>query len=339
VAVLTVQHTQGTGLSPTWSAAAAAGDSYPNSGIETLQVRNQGSVPITVTIPAQSTCNLGVLHPLQFTIPAAGLAPMLLGPFLFTTYNDTNARTNANYSTTTQPAPGAPTAAVLASSGQGLGVGVYRYAVTIVNGSGETTAGTEISVTTAAPNQVVKLDGIPLGPGGTTQRKVYRSSVGGAAGSEKLLVTIADNTTTTFTDSVPDSLLGASLPGSNTAGVPAPGAASAAAGAAGSPNGSYRMQVTFVNAAGETTGGVEFTLSVTSQQISWSNVPLGPTGTTSRKLYRTAAGGAAGTEKLVTTLADNTTTTYTDNVADGSLGAAIPTSNTANVVQVAVTAA
>jgi hypothetical protein len=236
-----------------------------------------------------------------------------------------------------QPAPGAIAAALLTSLG--LGIGLYRYQVTFVNGSGETTGGTEISVTTISGSQGVSLSGIPVGPGGTTARKLYRTSVGGAAGSEKLLATIADNTTTVYQDTLPDSALGASIPGTNTAGVPAPGAAALAAGVAGSPNGAYRCQVTFVNAAGETTGGVEFTITVTSTHISWSSIPLGPSGTTARKLYRTAAAGASGTEKLVTTIADNTTTTFDDNVADGSLGAAIPTSNTANVLQVAVTQA
>jgi hypothetical protein len=118
----------------------------------------------------------------------------------------------------------------------------------------------------------------------------------------------------------------------------APGAATVAAGAAGTPNGVYKCQVTFVNAQGETVGGTEATVTVASQQINWSAIPLGPTTTTARKLYRTAAGGATGTEKLVTTIADNTTTTFTDNVADGSLGAAVPTASTATVLQVAVTA-
>lgn len=118
----------------------------------------------------------------------------------------------------------------------------------------------------------------------------------------------------------------------------APGAPTVAAGGAGTPNGVYKCQVTFVNAQGETIGGTEATVTVTNQQISWSGIPLGPTTTTQRKLYRTPAGGATGTEKLVTTIADNTTTTFTDNVADGSLGAAVPATNTAGTVQVAVTA-
>lgn len=334
MAVLTIQHTS-TGLNPTYGAAAAAGDSFVNTGAQTLLVRNQAVVPVTVTIAAQTVCNQGSLHPLPYVVPAS--TTMLLGPFPIGFYNDTGGSVQIAYSSPVQSPPGAP--AVALTTGLGMGVGTYRYQVTFVNGSGETTGGTEVTVVTTTGLQAVNLSGIPLGPGGTTQRRIWRTSVGGASASEKLVATIADNTTTVLADTLADASLGASIPTSNTAGVPAPGAAALAAGAGGSPNGAYRCQVTFVNAAGETTGGPEFTITVTSTHISWSAVPLGPTGTTARKLYRTAAAGATGTEKLVTTLADNTTTTFDDNVADGSLGAAILTTSTANIVQVAATAA
>jgi hypothetical protein len=56
-------------------------------------------------------------------------------------------------------------------------------------------------------------------------------------------------------------------------------------------------------------------------------LPIGYTGTTQRRLYRTVA---SGTDlKLLTTISDNTTLTYTDNIADGSLGASIPATNNA----------
>ncbi len=113
-----------------------------------------------------------------------------------------------------------------------------------------------------------------------------------------------------------------------TGALAAPGAPVVASGAAGTPNGTYKCQVTFRNFMGETIGGTEATVSVTNQKIAWSSIPLGPAGTTARGLYRTIAAGATGTEQLVTVLADNTTTTYTDNIADTSLGGAVPTFNT-----------
>jgi len=47
---------------------------------------------------------------------------------------------------------------------------------------------------------------------------------------------------------------------------------------------------------------------------------------TSRKLYRTAADGT--TYLLLATIANNTATTYTDNIADASLGAEVSATNT-----------
>jgi hypothetical protein len=64
-------------------------------------------------------------------------------------------------------------------------------------------------------------------------------------------------------------------------------------------------------------------------------IPLGPAGTTGRKLYRTAAGGAQ--LKLLATLADNTTQTYSDASLDAALGANAPTVNTATAAQVTIT--
>lgn len=336
MAVLTIQRTNVTGgLNPTYSAAAPGGDSYVNTGTQTVLLRNQGTTPVTVTIAAYTANNQGTLIPFVTTI-AAG-ATLLLGPFSLAFYNDGGGSVQLTYSSTVMAPPGAMASALLASLG--LGIGTYRYQVTFVNGAGETTGGTEITVVTTAGSQAVSLSGIPLGAAGTTQRRLWRTSVGGASTTEKLLATLADNVTTIYQDTLPDSALGAAIPVTNTAAVPPPGAATLASGAAGNPNGAYKCQVTFVNAAGETTGGVEFTITVVSLQIAWSAIPLGPTGTTARKLYRTAAAGASGTEKLVTTIADNTTTTFTDNVADGSLGAAIVVTNTANVVQAAVTQA
>jgi hypothetical protein len=103
--------------------------------------------------------------------------------------------------------PGAVTLAV--AVGLLLGIGLYRYVCTFVSASGETLASAEATVTTTAGNQQVAVSAIPLGPAGTTQRKLYRTKVNGAIGSELLLTTINDNVTTVFTDAIADSLLGA----------------------------------------------------------------------------------------------------------------------------------
>ena len=111
----------------------------------------------------------------------------------------------------------------------------------------------------------------------------------------------------------------------------APTVALAGAGAGNVEDGVHRYRVTFVTADGETDGGViSDALTVADKgvngKVAVSAIAVGGSAVTSRKVYRTIAAGAD--YLLLTTIADNTTTTYTDNIADGSLGAACPTTNT-----------
>ncbi len=99
-------------------------------------------------------------------------------------------------------------------------------------------------------------------------------------------------------------------------------APSGAAGDAGSPNGSYRLKVTYVNRDDvESNPSPESeTVTVTKKKINWTipvDSSVGNT-TTKRRLYRTAAGGAV--YKFLAEITDNTTTTYEDDIADAALG-------------------
>lgn len=116
---------------------------------------------------------------------------------------------------------------------------------------------------------------------------------------------------------------------------PAPGVITAALAAtpiAGNvDNGAHRYLATFVTATGETQAGtpsaaVTVADKTVNGKVELTAIPLGGTLVTSRKLYRTAAGGTA--YLLLATLANNTATTYTDNIADASLGAGAPSTNT-----------
>lgn len=77
-------------------------------------------------------------------------------------------------------------------------------------------------------------------------------------------------------------------------------------------------------------GPVSNTIAPADEQGNLSAIPIGPTGTIVRGLYRNLASGSptTGPFYLVTILTDNTTTTFVDNVADASLGAAAPSANT-----------
>lgn len=107
--------------------------------------------------------------------------------------------------------------------------------------------------------------------------------------------------------------------------IDAPTACNPTVGAAGALTGTYTYKVTFVTARGETEGGTTSApVTVASQNISVDDIPTWwGRNVTSRKLYRTAAGGSQ--HKLVTTIVDNTTTSYTDSTLDGALGADVPT--------------
>lgn len=110
----------------------------------------------------------------------------------------------------------------------------------------------------------------------------------------------------------------------------APTAALAGLGAGNVNNGTHSYKVTFVNALGESIPGPKSNVITTvggDGQVAVSAIPVGPSGTTSRKLYRTVAGDA-GNHKLLATIANNTATTYADNTADGGLGADAPTVDT-----------
>lgn len=110
-----------------------------------------------------------------------------------------------------------------------------------------------------------------------------------------------------------------------------PTATLAGDGAGNVEDGVHRYRVTFITADGETEGGtISDALTVADKsadgKVDLTAIPLGGSAVTSRNVYRTVADGSD--YKLLTTIADNTTTTYEDNTADAGLGAGCPTTNT-----------
>lgn len=102
-----------------------------------------------------------------------------------------------------------------------------------------------------------------------------------------------------------------------------------ASNAAGVLTGDYRYKVTNVNSSlvESDVGPVTATFTAAGATLRVTSIPVAPQswGVSTRKLYRTVAGGS--TFSVVATIADNTTTTYDDNNADSTLGAAAPTNN------------
>lgn len=93
--------------------------------------------------------------------------------------------------------------------------------------------------------------------------------------------------------------------------------------------GAYGYVITYAtpNADGESGPSPAATITTTSgnQSVKLTSIPVGPTGTAWRKIYRTVVGGGTN-YKYVDSLYDNTTTTYTDNIPDASLGGPHPAS-------------
>jgi hypothetical protein len=167
--------------------------------------------------------------------------------------------------------------------------------VTFVTAAGETTIGPQGSVglVLAHGGQQIRASNIPIGPAGTTARRLYQGGQGGGWSSQTINVTvIGDNTTTTSLLTYPPTLY------SN-------------AGQIGPPT----------NTAGTTPAA----------QVQLTGIPIGAASVTGRKIYRTAAG--ASQLKLLTTIADNVATTYTDAAADAALGANAPTNDTSGLKQ------
>lgn len=92
------------------------------------------------------------------------------------------------------------------AAGTTMGIGLYKYSYTWVSADGESAASPIFSITTTSGNQKVNLTGIAVGPTGTLTRNIYRSQ-SGASLAPMFLASIADNTTTTFADTLADTAL------------------------------------------------------------------------------------------------------------------------------------
>ena len=93
----------------------------------------------------------------------------------------------------------------------------------------------------------------------------------------------------------------------------------------GGLQGTYYYEITFVTAGGEERIGTRSNSITLNGKCALLNLPLGYDGVTERKIYRTEAGGSV--LKLVDTINDNETLTYTDSKTDGDLTNAIPAIN------------
>lgn len=113
--------------------------------------------------------------------------------------------------------------------------------------------------------------------------------------------------------------------------IPNPGVATAPnvlVDSSGLLNGTYEYVVSFVTSQGETLiGEISEPITLTLSQVIVSGISIGGPGTVGRKLYRSLNGGDF---LLVTSIFDNTTMTFTDNIPDSALSTLAPTIDTAH---------
>lgn len=116
-------------------------------------------------------------------------------------------------------------------------------------------------------------------------------------------------------------------------GIPVPNSVPAAATtSAGVLLGVYSYKVVYVNsysAFGNPSAATTTFTAAASSVVGLTSIPVAPIsfGVNARRLYRTTNSGT--TWLFLTTIADNTTTTYADNTPDASLGASAPANNDA----------
>ena len=190
-----------------------------------------------------------------------------------------------------------------------LTAGDYTYRITFLSDNGvESAPSTDVSVNGVLANHKVTLTNLPTKQGGTAARRIYRKVGDGAF---TLVATINENTTTTFIDTfgVPVNVSG----GQNDTSPNVVAAGTTAKNEGGKlPAGDYIYRITFLSDTGvesKPSADVSVKGVLVNQTVTLSNLPAGPTGTEARRIYRKVG---TGNFKLVGTVNDNSTQTFTD---------------------------
>jgi len=239
---------------------------------------------------------------------------------------------------------------LLASVANVVGGGTTRFTDTVAQSAiaGQPAGSATNTTTTTTTTTAVPLTNVPIGPGGVTKRFIYRSNGAGY----RLVTTINNNSATTYTDTTPTASLGAAPPTINTtAASQVPLTNVPIGGPDVTARRIYRTRTqtsapfalvgtladntttTYLDTVADAALGTAppATTTALANRVQLSSIPIGAGAVTARKVYRTAAG--AGALQLLTTLADNATTTYLDALADGALGAAAPSSDASGLAQ------
>lgn len=107
--------------------------------------------------------------------------------------------------------PASAPSGVASATGGSMAAGVYKYVVSFIAQNTQTNQSSKTAETTGSPTLTVTvpaggtgsvaLSSIPIGPAGTTHRRIYRTQVNG---STFYALTTLDNTVTTYNDTHAD---------------------------------------------------------------------------------------------------------------------------------------
>jgi len=107
----------------------------------------------------------------------------------------------------------------LSATAGSVTAGQHWGRITFITAGGESGSSPPSAAVLADGSHALDVSQIPLGPAGTTARKIYLtevSDIDGVNGSYFLAGTLSNNTSTTFAITVPDSSLGPGAPGATT---------------------------------------------------------------------------------------------------------------------------
>lgn len=351
----------GLGVAQTFSAAQTFGAGLSVSGGQNLSL-SSGTGTYSQTYTAASGTALGV----SATSLTTGVGMQVTGGSAMTTGNDlslsgtfvhaigetgnlanlsfTENSSNASGTVVTNGINVAPT---IQTSGAGAkivnSINAAAPSITNCTSGGCTLNGVNINTLTAGSGATITNNGINInatGVSGGSLNGINLSSITSGAGSETG-ITIGRG----WDLGVLVQSGGLYLDRNNlsVAKEATPTAPSAADGGAGGLTGFYSYCVTFVTAQGETlcspaTSG----LSVTSRQITVSSIPTGTSNVVlSRRLYRAKSFTGAAPFPIYqlvqsgacfTAIADNVTTSCTDNMSDAGVGINAPIANTTGAI-------
>ena len=112
---------------------------------------------------------------------------------------------NVGFNVKTVTPPDTTNTTVTLVSGTELTVGKVYYSITYYNALGQTSRGSYKTIDITSGNQRVQLSNIPISSDPSViGRKIYRSKVGESSSYGALVATIADNTTTSHLDTLPE---------------------------------------------------------------------------------------------------------------------------------------